>query len=277
MIEMPVYEGRHADVARAIHGQGVEALKVAAAGNEPAALRGRPRVAPDLAGSVEVERPEPGRLGFGDVERVAVGRQANAVGRDHGKRDLPDQAAIGAGIADRAAVHFAVPALAEVGEVEAAVAVEHQVVRTAQRRLVACGVERLHGASGEVHALDPAAAIVVGLQDRTQPGFVIGPLEATVVADGALAVGTDRRPVRAARELRHDVFGPVRLDAEQRAALDLHQQDGAVGHGDRAFGETEPGRDLTQVHRAVPWDREGMTRCSRIWSICRSNIRYVLS
>ena len=58
----------------------------------------------------------------------------------------------------------AVVADAVVGEPEAAVRVEDEVVRGSQRLAVALGVEVGHLAGGEVDALDAAADVAVGIE-----------------------------------------------------------------------------------------------------------------
>ena len=165
------------------------------------------------------------------------------------------------------------PPLAEVGKVEAAVPVEHQVVRAAQLRLVASRIQHLDGPGGEVHPLDPAAAVVVGLQDRPQPSLVVGPTETAVVADIALAVGSDRRAIGPTAKPGNDMLGPILLYTQQGAALDLDEQDRSVRHGDRSFGETQPLRDLADIHPQAPSSCDGIIRCARSGSNWRSNMR----
>ena len=142
----------------------VEALVGAAGLGEQAAAVGRgPGLPGEHPGLQDVERPEARGLGLGDVERLAVGRQADAVRGHHREGDLADQRAVGLGVEHRAIVHLALAPLAEVGEVEAAMGVEHDVVGAAQLDLVGAAVEHLDRAGLEVDALDPAARIVPGL------------------------------------------------------------------------------------------------------------------
>ena len=53
----------------------------------------------------------------------------------------------------------------------------------------------------------------------------------------------------AAAEGGDDVHSPVRRDARERAALDLDQDDRAVGHRHRSLGEAQPRGDLAERGR----------------------------
>ena len=83
------------------------------------------------AGGFEVESPEAGGCGFGDVDRLAVGREANAVWGIEPVANLGDRGAVGLGVVQPAPVAVAGAAFAEIGEVESTGGVEHNVVRTA--------------------------------------------------------------------------------------------------------------------------------------------------
>src|SRR5262249_57394930 len=99
------------------------------------------------------------------VERLFVRGEADAVGPLQGENRLADHRAVGLGVVDDAAVVVALTCLPEIGEPEAARAVEDEVVGPAQTLAVASVVERLELARLRIHALDTPARVVVGLQD----------------------------------------------------------------------------------------------------------------
>src|SRR5262249_11792880 len=121
---------------------------------------------PDLARRDDVPLPDATGEGLCNVYLAAVRREANAVRRVEGIDHLPDERAVRPGVVDAAPVPIALADLAVVGEPEAAVAVEDQVVRAAQRVAVAIGVDGLHASGAEVDALDAAAAVARGLVAR---------------------------------------------------------------------------------------------------------------
>src|SRR5262252_1266886 len=97
-----------------------------------------PWIVPGPSRSHDHTRPRP-RLG--DVEPGAVGGEPDAVRRVEREDDLADQRPIGACVEDAGAVPVALAELPVIGEPEAAVAIEHQVVRSAERAALTRGVE----------------------------------------------------------------------------------------------------------------------------------------
>ena len=97
------------------------------------------------------------------------GERPQPLGVMDGKGDGLDAAAVGLGIVDGATVDLARTALAEVGEIETAMRIEHDVVRALERITGARGVKRLDCACRQVDALDAAARIVVRLACGDQP------------------------------------------------------------------------------------------------------------
>ena len=179
--------------------------------------------------------------------------------------DVLDRRPVGLGVVEPALVDVAGARLAEVGEVEAALVVEDDVVRAPQPEPVALGVEVLDLAGGDVDPLDPAADVVGWLRPGDGHAVDLGPLEAAVVADVDLAVGADGGAVGTAAGLGDLGDRAVGGDAGQRAALDLDDHDAAVVHGDRALGEPQPTGDLTKLShfRSSPyWARERGRRTS---------------
>src|SRR3546814_968466 len=80
-------------------------------------------------------------VGLGHVDPVAGGREADAVGRVGREDDLLARRAVDRRVVHAGAVAGALEAHAVVGEPEAAVGVEHDVVRRPQRPGGARGVE----------------------------------------------------------------------------------------------------------------------------------------
>src|SRR5690606_8413758 len=210
-------QGGDADVAIGVDGQGVEILIAGHAGQHPAAVRRGPGLAADLSGAGNLEGPEAAGLGFGDVEAVAGRGEADAVGGDHREGDFLDQAAVGLGVPNAAAVPVAGARLAQVAEPEAAMRIEHDVVRAAELHVAGAAIEDLHRAGLQVDALDAAAAIVLGLKDRPALARLLVPFEAAIVADIAFAVGTDGGTVRPAAGCRDHLLRAVRQHPRQRA------------------------------------------------------------
>ena len=163
-----------------------------------------------------------------------------------GKGDGLDAAAVGLGIVNGATVDFARTALAKVGEVEAAMRIEDDVVGALERKAGARGVQRLDCAGRQIDALDAAARIVVGLPGGDQTYLrQFMPVEAAVVANVDFAVRSDRRAVGSAGVLRNRRLGTVGRDARQPRRLDLHDQHRAVGQGHRPLRKAQAARDLT--------------------------------
>ncbi len=156
---------------------------------------------------------------------------------------------VGLGVVDAGAVAGAVEAHAVVGEPEAAVAVEHEVVRRAQRAARRLGVERGDGAGGEVDALDRAALPGGRHRAGDREAHHLVPAEAAaVVGDVDGAVGTPRGAVRTAADVGQHLEPPVGADLGERAARDLHEDHVTVVGGHRALGEPQPARQLSGLH-----------------------------
>ena len=137
----------------------------------------------------------------------------------------------------------AVTNLPMVAEPEAAMGIEHQVVRPFQPLALEAVIQRRHVPRRQIDALDAAASLLVrSVAGEQKPaGFV--PLETAVVAHIGGAVGTDRQPVRATAQFGHHRKRAVRRNARQRSAGDFDQQHRSVGQRHRAFGKAKAGRD----------------------------------
>jgi hypothetical protein len=109
----------------------------------------------------------------------------------------------------------------------------------------------------EVHPIDPAAGELGRLVahrrevQRDEHAVELAPEEAAVVGHVAGAVRSDRRPVRSATEVGDDLDGAIGADATQRAASDLDNEHGSVGHDDGPFGELKTGGDLADLGRCA--------------------------
>ena len=186
-----VHQRADAHPSGAVHGEAVEHLQAGQAGEEVAAVPGR-RGDRDLPRGGDGPGVDAAGVGLGRVEHGAVGRQADAVRRVEGEDHLLARRAVGLGVVDAGAVAGALLADAVVGEPEAAVAVEHEVVGRPQRSPGRLRVERGHRARGEVDPLDaPARPLGRHGPWDGEPHEVL-PLEAAaVVAHVHGAVGPD--------------------------------------------------------------------------------------
>ena len=204
-------------------------------------------------------RPRPGRrgptehpagVGLGGVEPGAVGRQADAVGRVEREDDLLAARAVGLGVVDAGAVAGAVEAHAVVGEPEAAVAVEHEVVRRAERAARRLGVERgdRRRWTRSTRWIDPPFQV-----GGTAPG-IMRPITSSQLKQPPLLVmymapsGPHAAPFGPPPTLASTSRPPVGADLGERAPRDLHEDHVAVVGGHRALGEPQPARQLSGVH-----------------------------
>src|SRR5207237_10397683 len=120
-------------------------------------------------------------------------------------------------------IHLARPPLAEMGEIDAARRVDDEIVRSLERHVAAGAVDGFDGAGLEVDALEPAAAVILGLRQRPDAALFAMPFEAAIVRDIAFAVRPDRGAVWAAAGCRDDALRAVRRNARQLDGCDLDQ------------------------------------------------------
>src|SRR3546814_17735269 len=78
----------------------------------------------------DVHRPDARGHRFAGVERLAIGREADAVRPHHVGALAADSRSVGCGVVDRAMVAAGAAHLSMIGEPEAAVGVEDDVIRT---------------------------------------------------------------------------------------------------------------------------------------------------
>jgi hypothetical protein len=103
--------------------------------------------------------------------------------------------------------------------------------------LAAAIVEALDRAGRRVHHLDPPALIVGRHAMGAERAVALQPQEAAIVAAIDAPARAEGESVRPAAGRRHHALRAVGADAGDAAGGDLHQQDRAVGHRHRAFGE----------------------------------------
>src|SRR5688572_11570917 len=136
---------------------------------------------------------------------------------------------VGVPVEQRPAVHRPGPDLAEVGEPEPAVLVEHDVVRSGERHAVTFAVQTPDLAGAEIDAVDPAPAEALRLvpavgADRDPEVRKLHPREAAVVHDVRRAIRPDGDTVRTSTELGDDALGPVSGDTRQAPTPDLDDE-----------------------------------------------------
>ena len=130
-----------------------------------------------------------------------------------------------------------------IGEPEAPGAIEHQVVRSAERATLAGVVENGEFPRGEIEALDAATAVVGGLVPGIEPSVPLMPLKAAVITDVEGAIGAERRTIGASARGRHDALRAIGGHLRDRAPGNLHQQHPPIGQGYGALGKAKALRD----------------------------------
>ena len=150
-----------------------------------------------------------------------------------------------------------------VGEPEATVCVEHEVVRGTQRATIAVRVQVGDRASREVDTLD-ATTDVGGRIEGTwqQQAAEVDRCEATaVVAEVQRAVGADGSTIGATHDVGNRLLGAVGVHAGDAWSEHLDEDHAAVGHGDGSLGETQSVGDLGEAaHERIV---SGVTRVQR--------------
>src|SRR6185503_10407143 len=117
--------------------------------------------------------------------------------------DCPMQVrSIRACVEQAAVIALAREALAHVREPEAAGAIEHDVVRTAEPFAVECFVNALGAAGGEIDPLDAPGGVVRGGPHRREKSADLAPFESAVIADVDGAVRAECSTVRTAAKIR---------------------------------------------------------------------------
>ncbi len=109
-----VDQSRDTDPPVLFHGQTVEALITGRPGDEPSAVRRRPRLGSYFPRGYEVKGPQPCRWRLSDVKRSAIGREANAVRHLHGVRHRFDSAAISQAVEHAPSILVVGPDLAQI-------------------------------------------------------------------------------------------------------------------------------------------------------------------
>src|SRR6516164_3419486 len=130
------------------------------------------------------------------------------------------------------------PALAEIGEIEATLAVEDDVVRRRQFVAAALAVEYAGLAGARVDPLDVPALVVLGRPGREKSAF--GIFVAAIVAEVECPVRAAGEPVWPPARRPDRRFAAVRSDPRDRTPGDFAQDHRAIGHRDRALGKPQP-------------------------------------
>src|SRR5215471_1143850 len=206
----------------------------------------------DLARLDDVEGQQARGFGIGDIDRALVGRQPDAVRRQHRIHQLDDFRAVRQRVIEPTIVAMRRVPLTEIGEIEPALAVEHDVVRRRQFAAVELAVEHARLAGLQIDALDRAALVIgpgAGRQ-KARCRLIDG---AAIVADIERAVRAGRDAVRPAARLADLGFAAVRRDTRHLPAGDLAEDDRAVGHPYRPLWKAEVARqDLDIGHCGLP-------------------------
>ena len=135
---------------------------------------------------------------------------------------------------------------AQIGEVKATLAVKDQVVGRRQFVPTALAIEHPRLAGARIDPLDVAALVISGGPGREEPALRV--FIAAIVADVKRAVGADRETVWSAARTGDRLLLSIGFDARDFAGGDLDDKHRAVRHRHRPFRESQPGRDLANVH-----------------------------
>src|SRR5690606_38713469 len=208
------HQRSHADVSPCLESQGIETLEAGQAMHQLSAGRRGPWHQFQFARAVDRIRPEPAGFRFRYVECFSVRRNAHPVSCKDGVRRPAYRAAIRAGVIDTSPHDSVVQSLAKICEPEAALCIEHNVVRPIQGRVSTMGIENLDRPSLHVHALDVSAFIIGRFARGTRKTVFRRPAETAVVAHVAVAVGADCRPIWPATERGNGFHVAVRLNAQ---------------------------------------------------------------
>ncbi len=149
--------------------------------------------------------------------------------------------AIGPGVIDHAVVAIVCPGLAQVGEVETAMGVEHQVVRTVQPVGAAAVVQHCDSAAARIDTLDTAADVIGRNHGRAEQVLFQPPGETAIVADVERTIRTNGGAIRPSAGAGDHLNGAVRQHPAEGLPLDFDQHDRPIADRYRAFREAQPG------------------------------------
>ena len=99
-------------------------------------------------------------------------------------------------------------------------------------------IQRLDFAGFEVHAFNASALIILCLIPWKNAATPFDPIEATIVANVAVASGSDCGAIGTATDLSDYIGAAIRQNPSKGCAFDFDQDDRTVWHRDRTFGET---------------------------------------
>jgi hypothetical protein len=145
-----------------------------------------------------VEGPQMAGIGLGHIYLCSLRRQPHTIGRVEWIHDLADQAAIGAGVEQAAAIHLPQAPLAMISEVEAPIRIEDEVVRTFEWMTITGVIDYLDLAGVDIYPFDASPAVVIGLPDGIEQAVAPLPREAAAVADVEMTIRAKCCSVRTA-------------------------------------------------------------------------------
>ena len=150
--------------------------------------------------------------------------------------------------------------LAQIGEVEAAVGIEDDIVGARQFVPIAAVIQAGHGAGGDVDPLDAAGCVIAGGIAGQQNAILFIPFKAAVVAHIQRAIRADRHAVGAAAGRGHRLLAAIGVDARDAAGADFHHQHRTIGHRHRPFRKAQPfGDDLVWIETGHVHPPQGNT------------------
>ncbi len=189
-----------------------------------AARHGLERCGRDLARAGDVEGQQQPLPGERHIDGAPIGREANPVRAIERIDRRPDAAAVGTGIEEAALVAVVMAGLAEVGEPETALGIEHDVVGTAQAVAVAAVVEPVDAAGCKVDPLDAPGLVIGGLVAGDPEAAHLAPRETAVVADIERAIGSEGCAIGAAARSCNRLLASVRVDTRDPPGCNLDKE-----------------------------------------------------
>src|SRR5262245_18639824 len=187
---------------------------------------------------LNVEGPQPRPFGVRHIENRAIRREPAAIRTQERKRELDNLRSIRQGVIDPSMVTMTRIGLTEVGEIEATMPIEHQVIRRRELVPVAGGIQRGGFPRLRVNALDgPTRVVGVRALPHRRAFDIPAP---AVVAQIERAVRANRQAVWATPRVREHAGTPIREHPRAATVADFGQHHRAIMADHWTFRETEP-------------------------------------